>query len=1188
MSKTATLETSKTKKLPSTNPRVSASVSASAGTGKTWLLVTRLIRLLLSGTRPDGILAVTFTRKAAAEMQTRLNARLLDMAQCSEQELINQLSEMGAATDEESLQHARTLYETLLSNPHTVRTTTFHSFCQDILRRFPLEADIAPGFELLETTADERKIAWNALSTDASNKPNSDISQAMEILLESCGGLANTITALNSFLDHRSDWWAFTEKEPEQQADIQGKENNDPLLFAIETLSSQLNVSLSDKPEAEFFSLSILDSLKEFVSLLQKHPGKKNDQALEMLSIAQESSNDGFDRFQAIKKSFLTQKGEPQKRKESKAQAKSMGEAGQQRFLEIHDLVCSVIEGTRKIIFAQEALRRNIAWYNAGNQLLKHFQLLKAEQRLLDFSDLEWRAYLLLNQGDNVHWIQYKLDQRIDHLLVDEFQDTNPTQWRLILPLLQELAAGEDERGRSVFLVGDNKQSIYRFRRADPELFDTAQSWLKSNLHAVSQPLDVSWRSADAIMKFVNQVFGNGPLHEQLTQFSIHTTHHPDLWGRVELLPLIEQVSEQDLEQNPEQDSDPDDDAVDTLFDLRNPLQSPRIIELDQRHLEEGRLIAERIREMIKDETLIGAAGSARPIDYNDIIILVRNRTHAADYEQALRELKIPYIGANRGALLESQEARDLVYLLELLIAPFNNLALASLLRSPLFNCSHEDLIRLAQEKDGSWMQRLSVLASKENSIEPSNSALTRAYTLLVKWQELAGKMPVHDLLDHIYSDGDVMNRYHAAYPPHLQHRVAANLTRFIELALEVDSGRYPTIGRFVARLKLLRQQEHDAPDEGTPMQSDSQVRIMTIHASKGLEAPVIFLADATTSGQNKNAYQAIVDWPTQSERPESILLTGKKENLDDFTKSVLDRNARAETCENANLLYVAVTRAKQLLFISGCRPKKANDLGWYGLITDQYHETSLDNSVIVESGNYPETSVIVSKVDAPPTNIDPLLSKPLPTREREIIIAPSYHERPLKQLSPDNQKQESILFPNESRTRGIFIHRCLQILCGDDNRESGDETLLKRISNELGISYQGKEAVTAFTRELNQWLKEAQAVFSHPEFSHFFEADQYLSAYNEAPVQYVQTKEKTEQMVYGIIDRVVIKENEVFIIDYKTHRLTTPEQTATLVETYRPQINLYCQGAKQLWPDKTVRGFLLLTHKLQLVPIQT
>lgn len=171
-----------------------------------------------------------------------------------------------------------------------------------------------------------------------------------------------------------------------------------------------------------------------------------------------------------------------------------------------------------------------------------------------------------------------------------------------------------------------------------------------------------------------------------------------------------------------------------------------------------------------------------------------------------------------------------------------------------------------------------------------------------------------------------------------------------------------------------------------------------------------------------------------------------------------------------------------------------------------------------------------------------------------------------------------------DARTRGVFIHRCLHILCGDNSSDNNDPTLLKRVSGELGIHHQGGQTDPS----MMNWLKEARAVINHPEFSNLFESNQYLSAYNEVPIQYTQGKNEGEQMVYGIIDRVVITENEVFVIDYKTHRLTVPDKINEIGEYYRAQINLYCQGAKLLWPEKNIRGLLLLTHKLQLVPIQT
>lgn len=1147
--------------LHASDPNFSATVSASAGTGKTWLLVTRLIRLLLAGARADGILAVTFTRKAATEMQTRLNARLLEMARCEPADLIVMLQQIDAPTDAQTLQRATTLYEDLLRSPHTVRATTFHAFCQDILRRFPLEAGIPPGFELLESTVELQQAAWDALCATASRAPDGDVAQAIEQLFDACNGLASTQAALNSFLSHRSDWWAFTESQ------------KDPLSFATGTLSAQLAVSLTDQPEQDFFSADIASSLTEFVALLQKHPGKKNADALTALAIARDDTVNADERFHHCCKAFLTAAGSPLARKESKAQAKSMGDAGQQRFLELHHHICAVIEKTLGQRKAMQTLLRTSAWYQAGTTLLDHYQQLKAEQRLLDFSDLEWQAYRLLNHSDNVHWIQYKLDQRIDHLLIDEFQDTNPTQWRLILPLLEELAANEDQRGRSVFLVGDNKQSIYRFRRADPELFVTAQDWLQQNLHTVTQPLDVSWRSAEAIMDLVNRVFSHGPLQARLPSFSGHSTHHPALWGHVEFLPLVEaDVAEEDI---PEHTAIDEDSPT-----LRNPLDTPRLLALDQRHLREGRQIAGKIRTLIDGHCLIGPTDAAQPLQYGDIIILLRHRTHASEYEQALREANIPYIGANRGTLLHSLEVQDLVRLLNLLITPFNNLALASVLRSPLFDCSEADLILLAglpaNIGDSHWTARLASVAPQQ----AVGSPLQRAHRLLTSWQDLVGKLPVHDLLDRIYCEGDVLNRYHSAYPTHLQHRVMANLTRLIELALEIDSGRYPSVGRFVARLHSLQQQEQDAPDEGTPLQTGSRVRIMTIHGAKGLEAPVVFLADATNTGRNMQAHRAIVDWPAHAANPHSFLLAGTKDQRDPFTQEILERHSQAEAREDANLLYVAITRPKQYLFISGCRPNRGKELGWYGQMVSQCQESVADeqtegqddtvpeaagqtDAIIIESGQ-PATSAKPggAKTDKSsiPQTINAALTRPLEIRPTNMMIAPSHAG------NPDGEDESNIgpgATDSDGRLRGIAIHRMLQLLC----EQQPPADIAKRVAAEL--------AIAADQHDVDHWFDEASTVFQEPALSWIFAEQEGQNNYNEVPVHY----QKDDKTVFGIIDRLIETKDKVWVIDYKTHISSDPQTTDALSKQYREQIRLYCEGARQLFPTKDILGGLLFTQ---------
>lgn len=1086
-------------------------------------------------------------------MHTRLNERLLEMAKCSEEKLIQLLIQIEASTDSETLHKARTLYETLLSSPYSIRTSTFHSFCQDILRKFPMEAGIAPGFELVEATQDLKNDAWNAVCSEASLQPDGEIAQTLETLIDACDGLGNTATAVNSFIDHRSDWWAFTE----------GQEN--PLAFAIETLSNQLGTPTIQDPYRDFFSDDTLVQLGEFSTLLEKHPIKANNEALKALSLARDASYDYSQRFKEVIKAFLTQKGEPRQRKESQVQAKKMGETGQQRFLEIHNLLCTAIKETQVKLYTLHAYQRMCAWYRAGVEVIDCYQQLKNELRVLDFSDLEWRAYLLLNHSDNVHWIQYKLDQRIDHLLVDEFQDTNPTQWRLILPLLEELASGTNERQRSVFLVGDNKQSIYRFRRADPELFDTAQQWLKDKLKAISQPLDISWRSSDAIISFVNRVFGSGPLNERINQFSPHSTHFPDLWGRVEILPLIEAVIQEES-----------DDENNLPLAIRNPLITPRIIETDQRHFEEGQLIADHINNLISAQTLINERNISRPIRYSDIIILIRNRTNVADYERALREAGIPYAGADRGALLNCLEIRDLVNLLELLITPFNNLALANVLRSPIFDCSNEDLICLARQKESSWIDKLSALSSGHNKANQSVSEkIVRAHNLLSQWRTLADKLPVHDLLDHIYSEGNLINRYQAGYPHHLRHSVTANLTRFIELALEIDSGRHPTVGRFVSRLNTLRQQDKEAPDEGSPIQADSRVRIMTIHSAKGLEAPAVFLADSAFSSRDKTAYHAVVNWPASEDRPNSFLLAGKKDSQDPFTSAILEQHASAEAREDANLLYVALTRARQLLFISGCHPNKGNNLGWYGMISKQCLDDENNVLTTIETGTYPKLIDKQETAEATITTITPELSLPLTREDREFIIAPSYQTGTLNELSNEEHGIATDYLREEAQLRGIVIHRCLQLLCNGHSNQEEFTHLSNQLKSELGVEINHQD--------LDSWIDEALNVYNHQEFSQFFNASQYQESYSEVPIQYF----KDEQMVYGIVDRLVVTESEAWIIDYKTHRITDDKAIADIKEKYRQQIEYYCLGARKVWPDRMIRGFLLLTHNMQLMDLE-
>ena len=1113
--------------LLATAPDRHASVHASAGTGKTWLLVTRLVRLLLAGVEPASILAVTFTRKAAAEMLERLNERLATLAGADTDTLDVNLRQMGLSPSPELQLRARRLYEELLFAARPPRATTFHAFCQEILQRFPVEAEVPPGFELLDSEAELIEAAWDALYAEATLAPDSPTARALENLFDSCNGLPNTRSALHSFLAQRVDWWAFTRHAKE------------PVAYAGAAVQRLFQTDLDNDPLDGYFTATRLAQLHDYAGLLGRHSAKTfHNQARSVQDALQHG--DLAQRLQQIAGVLLTTAGEPRKREASNALINSLGATDCERLVTLHQQLCDSLLDLREHQARQANCRLNQAWYRAGQRLLEHYQRLKREQRVLDFADLEWHAYRLLNNSGQAHWVQYKLDARIDHFLIDEFQDTNPTQWRLLLPLLQELAAGGGERARSVFLVGDAKQSIYRFRRADARLLDTASNWLREHLQAQQFSLEASRRSAQAVIDAVNLAFSDGSLPD----FPPHSTHRSDLWGQVELLPPL-----------------PQEEAAENIrCGLRNPLAEPRPAPAAALHDLEARRIAARIRELIDAQTLIGSAQDARPLRYGDILILLRNRTHAGSYEQALREADIPYLGAARGTLLDSLEVRDLEALLNTLIAPHNDLALAQVLRSPLFAASDTDLIRLAQTPGASWMERLLTIDCAPDS------TLARAARYLPRWQQWVGRLPVHDLLDRIYHEGDVLRRFEAAATDALRPRVRANLIRFIELGLEVDSGRYPSLPHFVARLAGLRQRATDAPDDATPDSGvGDRVQFLTVHGSKGLEAPVVFLADCGGEERDRNAWSAQVEWPAERETPAHMILVGRKTERDRITQTLIERQQQAEQREDSNLLYVALTRARQLLFVSAAVTQATAQKGWYGRLRRCWNAERDGDHYLHRTGTPPQPAQTTPDTAVAAPAPDPRLQSPLAIEPVQLRIAPSRSDRTVDPDRPiDNDAADG-------RQRGIAIHRLLEWLTTPPARTQ--EQLLRGIARELQRD--------STDPELRDWLAEAESVVRDERLADIFTPDQNTRIYTEVPLQYMQG----ERMVDGIIDRLLIGPDAVHIIDYKSHPVDAGACRA-LAAQYREQMRLYRTGVEQLWPRRAVRCSLLFTHSRTLIDV--
>jgi ATP-dependent helicase/nuclease subunit A len=1126
--------------LQAADPRLDASVHASAGTGKTWLLVTRVLRLLLAGAHAEGILAVSFTRKAAAEMEQRIMERLHDLAVADECELTGLLKQAGITlADADTCQRAARLYEDMLCQPRRLRCTTFHAFCNDLLARFPLEAGVTPGFELVEKTGQLEQAAYEALLADSIRRPQHPVTQALDTLTIACESLDSAQKSLRSLLAQRSDWWAWT-------ADAADASDPDAALdFAVATLTRFLAIDPGADPLTGYPDDNQRAWHRAFAVLLRDNTPTDAKLATGIdTALEQQLSGPAF--LDAIRSSYLTDANTPRKRKASSAQQKRLGADREAHYLELHEQGCEEALTLMDTLARYRTLAFNTAWYRAGGALLEHYQRIKRERRTLDLTDLEWLACQLLNRSAHAGWVQYKLDARIDHLLVDEFQDTNPTQWRLLLPLLEELAAGDAGRKRSVFLVGDRKQSIYSFRRANPALLEAASGWLEQQRGAQRFPLNRSRRSAGAVMDCVNRVFTRSDLAGRLAEFSPHETWLEDVYGQVELLPLCT-------------GTDPDPPAV-PRSTLRNPLHEPRMSDSNQACLDEGRQIAVAIRQLLDSGATVEKNGAVRAPGYGDILILLRQRTHAPVYEQALREAGIPCLGASRGLLLDNLEVRDLVALLDCLVSPFDNLALAQVLRSPLFGLDSEQLLPLADHEDTHWYARLQQLAGA--GTQPYSSV----FGLLSHWRKLAGQLPVHDLLDRIFYEGEVLQRYTAAFPALLMPRVRASFTRFIELALEIDNGRYPSLPRFLDQLARLRASDRDQPDESAPDgYFGERVRLMTVHAAKGLEAPVVFLADAARVPVDRTAWSACVDWPPDAVRPQLMLLAAKKELRDSRTRDLLDQQANAAATEDANLLYVALTRARQYLFITGNARANAGNTGWYGALQSALDDAPRNSAghAWLETGTRKPAGHVPARADAP-VEIALALSQPVITTPRDLPIAPSRLALASEHMHSDPDGRERgvaihLMLDRLTRNPGTVQDACLVDIANRLQRDPGDEDLL-------------------------DWWGEACGIVSLPAFSPLFDATQFLQAHNEAPVQYFEGT----RLVHGIIDRVIITDHEVLVIDYKTHRHAAAQIIPELVEDYRAQLACYAQAAVRLWPGRKVRTGLLFTACADLAWLDT
>ena len=1080
-------------------PRASVVIEACAGSGKTWMLVSRIIRLLLAGEAPSQILAITFTRKAAQEMAARLRDWLYDLA-TQDDDAARRFLRARAVPEEDIdglLPKARLLYEDFLTAQPSITITTFHSWYLQLLRRAPLDAGVPGDFNLVEHTSALVDEAWELFASGVQRD------QAGAAALDSLfrgWGLFNTRRSLTSFVHRRADWWAYTHGQ------------QDPVAYALARVREGMEVA----PDVDVLGTLFADGgfqrdLAEYVGLLaQNTPGDRK--AAHDLSLQEFGAGRRFDRLRVV---VLKEDNTPRTRATSVAQVKRLGAARDARFVELHARLGLRVQEACNRLAEQACYRFNEAALPCGIALLEAYQRVKAERQVIDYADVEWEAWRLVSVSDHAAYMQYKLDTRYRHILLDEFQDTNPLQW-LTLRSWLEAAAAADLRP-TVFMVGDPKQSIYRFRRAEARLFARAADYLQEEYGAARLPQDETRRCPRPVVDIVNRLFG---AEAAFTGFEKHAAHYAGKPGRVEILPLVRSA-----EAVAERTGDPG--------ALRNPLDTPLTDAEDRRREDEATLLVQGIEAIVgKWRIATDLNGEkARIAEYRDIMILVRRRTHLAIYEKALGHAGIPFVTSRLGGLLDTLEARDIVALLEFLVSPFADLKLAHALRSPVFAATDEDLMTLAATEGKTWWERLERIAA-----EGATPALSRAHSLLARWLARTDSAPVHDQLDRIYFEADVLARYRQAAPGAMRGSVEANLQAFIQRALDSDSGRYPSLPRFLHELADLREAPvEEAPDEGIVGDAGNAVRIYTVHGAKGLQAPVVWLLDAAAGVDPAQAYYPLVDWPPEAEAPGAFSLCSVKNEQSAAQRRVVDGEKTLAERENLNLLYVAMTRAQQALIVSGADGRGKED-SWYekvraavlavsGAADDPdallAYGADLGQSLAIES-----TAAGGSKAAVP--RVDPRLQSPLPTGERRDRLA------------------------GRGLSYGTHFHLLMEQLT------AGTPADREAVRTQLALT----------ERDFAPMWTQAQGLLMAPALARFFDSRQFRRALNE--VAYAAEAGEVRR-----IDRLVEFENEVWVLDYKTGESA---DDVALAERYRAQLGEYCASVRTIYPGKAVRGLLVFS----------
>lgn len=1127
------------------DPTRSRVLEASAGSGKTKVLVDRFLRLCLSGpgVDPRAVLAITFTRKATVEVVERLQREAIRLAGLPRPERRRVLHGiLDREPTEAELDRAAWFHESLLDDPAGLGIDTLHAFCQKVLARFAAEVGLDPRFTVLDERQeiDERAAALDALELELGRDPRwsgryVELGGTPRAARDLVAGVFRQRVHLQRWLDRVAP--------PEGPAAATLAR---PLAPHAPALAQDLRRAAlagtpwhdCENPEPADLAPALIQALAEFagaglagVTMAEDAGGDvtpgfarkrdvMRDGALAAVDELRTDASqvpavlDGLDSW------LLTRSG-------TVARIPGRKPSAEARYAALCAAAAPILQ-FRQLLELDQLLQRNFTRLECGLRALDLYAGRKRRDRVVDFQDLEYLALRLLTDPEVGPQIHFRLDARLDHLLLDEFQDTNRNQWELLLPLLEELLAG-GEVVRTVFVVGDVKQSIYGFRGADPTVFELARQLITRQAGPnAARRLPTNFRTLPRLVQAVGDICEASPVCDHLGAPARHARQAAarTVWpGEVHLVPPFD----------PDPESSGHDRAAAAVVDI--------IQDLARREPDTW------------DWDPAAGADRPRPLDLGDILILARSKTHLATYEAALRRAGIPFTPAGRGLLARNREVQDVLALLRWLSVAADDTAAATVLRSPLVRLDEATVQDLLQRRLAGPRRR-----NLREVLEQDGAGLemTALIDQLGGWFRAAGLLPLHDLLRRIYREAEVLARMEIAGGEQARY----NLLRLLDLALAADE-RGGSLRDFVHELeqadKLGGEDEGALPGEA----GGGRVRVMTIHGSKGLEAPVVILADAAVPLNSRTDHLLLAghedDGPWLSGAPAALVDPG-----DDGAAGLLavhgQRALARRQAEEAHILYVALTRARDRLYVLGGRNNRqgaAGDersyLGWLAqaapaeLWTGRVDlpapasaaEAQTDDGRLLEARA--RRLARRQSVWTPPV-LAPLMVMETPsTLEPQTPAGPGEdHPRP---ASPRRRETEATL-------RGTRVHRWLE-----------------------RAALLGAMPPPPSDPELRMEWDEARATFEHADLTWVFQAGEGLC---EVPV--IGPGSAADRRIFGIIDRLVIRPDRVDIVDYKSNRVTAAE-LAGLVDHYRPQLTAYRQVLASLYPGRELRCWLLWTR---------